>query len=283
MSAPASANTSSESPPTFNKDMTPEIAFLAQHSAHDFEAVLLRWEKIAAAANLRKTILADDEGGFPVIVFETSTTPDAESGLYLCAGVHGEEPAGVWGLIDWAEEHIEELRDSIGAVIFPCFNPSGLVANTRHDHAGRDLNRLFQDDSIPLMKAWRQFMADRKFRLALQLHEDYDARGIYMYELTREGEAFGNSVFQRIESIIPRDIRPEIEGNDFENGILLGTDIDIEERVEEELGGGYPEAIYVFISHAHFSLTFETPSEFSLWERVQSHRKFISEAISAAI
>ncbi len=263
--------------------MTPEQQFLSQHSAHDFDAAMLRWEKVATAANLRKTVLSEDEGGFPVIAFETSTPTNAATGLYLCAGVHGDEPAGVWALLEWAEENIDALLNSIGAVIFPCFNPSGLVANTRHDFANRDLNRLFQDPELPLINAWHEFMAGREFRLALHFHEDYDARGVYMYELSDEDEPFGERVMKGVESIIPREVRVEIDGSEFENAILTGRRDDIVGRVEEQLGGGYPEAIYVFLKYAHCAITFETPSEFSLWERVQAQRHFIEEAVAAGL
>ena len=63
--------------------------------------------------------------------------------LYLCAGVHGDEPAGVVGLLDWAQANTNILAKR-NVVIFPCFNPWGLENNMRYDADGADLNRLFQ-------------------------------------------------------------------------------------------------------------------------------------------
>ncbi|NNE94195.1 MAG: M14 family metallocarboxypeptidase [Verrucomicrobiales bacterium] len=268
--------------PVRSSKMTPEQEFLSRHSAHDYDAVLDRWREIAEAARLKEVILAHDEVGKPFVVYETQKRVDAETGTYLCAGVHGDEPAGVWGLIEWASANIDFLREN-GAVIFPCFNPSGLIGNTRHDSENRDLNRLFQDKSIPVLAAWHWFMKDRKIRLALHLHEDYDAQGIYLYELSREGETFGDAVLERVSTIIPRDPRDEIDGSDFENAVLLGFEDGIRERVETHLNGGYPEAIFLFLKMARYTLTFETPSEFSLWDRVQAHKKFIEEAIQEGI
>lgn len=250
--------------------------WLLNHSAHDFKEVRRRWRNLIEPCCLDESTLLDDND-FPVVAYRTRRKPDRENGLYLCAGVHGDEPAAVWGLLEWAEENVEFIRES-AAVIFPCFNPAGLLANTRHDDAGRDLNRLFQDRELPLMKRWHEFIGDDHFRIALLLHEDYDARGIYVYELTRKDISLGEPILSECESIIPREPRSHIDEVDFERGIMRKTE-EVVEHVDRELGGGYPEAIYVYLHHARFSLTFETPSEYSLWDRVQAQKQFIDSAI----
>ena len=105
-------------------------------------------------------------------------------------------------------------------MIFPCFNPWGLINNVRLDAEGRDLNRLFHDPGLPLMDAWQKFIGDQKFRIALHLHEDYDARGLYIYELGREGLEIGDAILQECESVIPRETRIDIEGLEFDRGVI---------------------------------------------------------------
>lgn len=254
--------------------------YLAQHSAHDPAELARRWSRLSQQGCLTESTLLDD-GEFSVVAYETRQSPGARNGLYLCAGVHGDEPAGPWGLLEWAEANVERLRDDFAAVIFPCFNPRGLAENTRRDASGTDLNRAFHDRANPLIAAWHRFMEGRKFRLALHLHEDYDARGIYLYELGQKDREIGEATLRKCEAVIPRDTRPRIDDGDFTNGLLRRTD-GIEEIVADRLGGGYPEAIYVHLHHAAFALTFETPSEFSLPDRIRAQRAFIDAAIGTA-
>ncbi|MCB1086080.1 MAG: M14 family metallocarboxypeptidase [Verrucomicrobiae bacterium] len=261
-----------------------EWRYLASHDAHDYAALLDRWRVLIEPCSLSEHTLSDQQG-VPVMALRTSTFDPAagreESGnVYLCAGVHGDEPAGVWGLLEWAETHPERLRD-LPAIILPCFNPWGLLNNRRHDEADRDLNRAFHLTEVPLIEAWRELVGDSGFRIALHLHEDYDARGVYLYELSQIDAEIGEASLLACETIIPREPRSEVDGAPFENG-LLRRGLDIERVVSEELGGGYPEAIWMFLKHAKAALTFETPSEYSLWRRVRAQRQFIEAALEAA-
>lgn len=257
-----------------------EAAYLAGHSGHDYEALMRRWSALIEPCCLAESTLFDG-GYYPVKSYRTRKKPTAENGLYLCAGVHGDEPAPVWALLEWAEGNVDFLRNS-AAVILPCFNPAGLVANTRADEFGRDLNRSFQERELPLFRTWHALMDGLRFRLALHLHEDYEALGIYLYELSVPEIDGGEAAMRACEAIIPRDPRTEIDDVPFRNGVMRRTE-GVRRIVDEELGGGYPEAIYVFLHHAACAYTFETPSEFSLWRRVRAHRRFLEASIAAAL
>jgi len=254
-----------------------EQRYLAGHCAHDYAALMERWGAVAEGAGWEAVILIE-HGGYPVVGFRSRGEWDDERGLYVSAGVHGDEPAGVWGLLEWAEGNVEALsRRSVLAL--PCFNPWGLVENRRSDHEGRDLNRLFNKMSPPLFKKWRSFVGKRQFRLALHLHEDYDAQGLYIYELGRRGCDYGGPILAKCESIIPIQSGAEIDGSPFKNGVLARKK-DFATIVDKKLeGGGVPEAIYLRMKCAQVALTFETPSEFSLYERVRAQRCFLEAAL----
>ena len=260
--------------------MSAEADYLASHGAHDYHALMGRWGAVAEAAGWRSEVLAE-HGGYPVVGFCSGGDWDDDRGLYVSAGVHGDEPAPVWGLLEWAEDNVRRLK-SRPLMVFPCINPWGLVENRRSDHEGRDLNRLFDRSSPPLFKAWRKFVGRRRFQLALNLHEDYDAQGIYVYELGRRGHDLGSAILEQCKSIIPVQGGTEIDGSPFEDGVLVRKQ-DFQNIVDKKLeGGGVPEAIYLRMHHVRFALTFETPSEFSLWKRVRAHRRFVEVAIDLA-
>lgn len=250
------------------------VAF--SHSGHDYGELLSRWEALATRAGWKLSILCE-EGGFPVIAIENDEALAGEpDGIYLSAGVHGDECAPVWGLLHWAESDPAILRTR-PVVIFPCLNPYGLVENTRRDHRGSDLNRCFENLECPLVHAWTAFLDGRRFALSLNLHEDYDAGGIYLYELARD-ESRGDELLTACESIIPREMAGTVDGSDFHHGLLTRSG-DLEKVVEEDLGGGYPEAILLFLRYCRDSYTFETPSEHDLARRVRAHEAFIAAAL----
>lgn len=245
-----------------------------QHSGHDYERLAARWVAVAESRGWRVTEWFRD-GEFPVLAVENEASSLRKpGGTYISAGVHGDECAPPWALIDWAEK--VELPDETPLLVFPCLNPYGFVENLRRNREGIDLNRHFQDAGIPVIRAWQEFLEGRRFDCAIHLHEDFDARGIYLYELARS-ESRGEEFLEACEEIIPRETAESVDGSDFENG-LLRRSIDEETLrrvVEEDLGGGWPEAIWLWLHHARDTFTFETPSEFALGDRIAAQRRYL--------
>lgn len=249
---------------------------LLSHSGHDYRLLLSRWEEVCQASGLCCETICE-VGEFPVVRVENKSAAAGErGGLYVSAGVHGDECAPVWALLEWVAAAPAILRER-PVTLFPCLNPIGLIENTRRDGSGVDLNRSFADSSQPVIAAWQAAIAGRRFDTSVNLHEDYDATGIYLYELTRR-ESEGDQLLLACERHLLRDSAIVIDGSDFENGLLVRT-TGIERVVEEQLGGGYPEAILLFLEYAEVSYTFETPSESDLLRRIAAHRAFL-EAVA---
>ncbi len=252
-----------------------ERAYLAGHRSHDPACLMRRWRSVAGKANLRIVDL-EAETSHPVVAL-SNRHPVPGAGLYLSAGIHGDEPAAVWGLLKWAEENVHFLRER-SVFILPCLNPWGLRNNRREDAEGRDLNRCFDHPEVPVIGAILELISFRNFTFAVSLHEDFDANGLYLYELARQGESLGSDLLQQAEEIIPRH-QGRVDGRAPRDGVLRRT------RgltgVVHEIGG-MPESIYLFLNGARSALTFETPSEYSLYRRVQCHLRFLEGVVSLA-
>jgi hypothetical protein len=247
--------------------------YLRGHRAHDVEGLLARWRNVATKAGLRWEEL---QPGLPLL--RSAGAWNEETAVYLSAGIHGDEPAGTEGLITWAESRIEWLRQG-SCFIVPCFNPDGLQANTRRTADGFDLNREFHHARHPLIAAWREAVDGLKFRLALCLHEDYDATGTYLYELGEGESSIGGACLDACAEFIPREAREEVEGWAMDRGLLYhGGDL---EELLGEMEEGLPEAIYLRVHHAPAVITFETPSEFGLDARVAAQVRCIDAALAA--
>lgn len=249
-------------------------ATLNGHRAHDCVLLTKRWAGLAVRSGLRWTRIAT-AGDHPVCCAESPAPKgDTRPTIYLSAGVHGDEAAAPWGLLEWGEANIPLLR-AHRFLIFPCLNPQGIRDNTRVDHRGIDINRTFHDAREPLIAAWRRVIGERAFSLALCLHEDYDAQGCYIYELTHRPGVLGDCILRDCGRIIPRDLRRRIDGRVARNGLII-------RRVPPVLRG-LPEAIVLHQIGAPITLTFESPSEYSLTDRVAVQKEFIRSALAHAL
>lgn len=201
----------------------------------------------------------------------------------IAAGVHGDEPAGPWALLQLAESG--ELDPAFSYRLWPCSNPTGFDAGTRESVDGVDLNRTFgRGGGSPEARAIVTANRDRKFALSLDLHEDCDAAGFYCYEYG--GEAIGTAVVAALDAagiaVDPLDGTFETAGplDDAacrrERGRILA-----DPRAEATLLGGLSYSLAMVRHAAAHALTFESPGR-AAWEaRLTTHRTAVRAAIGA--
>ena len=244
---------------------------LANHRAHDYRALVREWRALAKEAGLKMQAFARVGGHLPVYVLRTKDAAnDRRPTIYLSAGIHGDEAAAPWGLLAWARENVALLKEG-RFLIFPVLNPHGLILNTRADQDGTDLNRSFNVPGHPLITVWRQFVEGREFSLALCLHEDYDGQGCYLYELSPRSPVVGHAILNDCSLVLPIDQRKRIDGRAAKGGLIV--------RRELPEMPGHPEAIVLHLMGTPLTLTFESPSEFSLHDRIEAQKTFIRSAL----
>ncbi len=241
------------------------------HRVHDYRHLVARWRRVARAGRVRLRPLASEDG-FDLFYMETPRLAQTK-GLYISAGIHGDEPAGPEALLQWAERNTARLAE-LPLLLFPCLNPWGLRNNIRTDSEGRDLNRLFHLDTHPVVAAVRKITRPHRFQIALPMHEDYDAQGVYLYEVPRGKCGFGDALLQRAAKILPPDPRRKIDDSPSTQGL-------IRRRVSPAKFAkmGYPEAIWLHHFHSEHTFTFETPSEAALDLRVRAHMAVLDECV----
>jgi murein peptide amidase A len=133
----------------------------------------LRLREVACVGAARTLLLA--EGGDPALPV-----------VALSAGVHGDEPVGPWALHAVVRDRLLDPRFSYR--IWPCLNPTGFAAGTRENAEGVDVNRTFgRGGHSPEAKAVLTANRDRRFALTIDLHEDHEAGGFYLYETLPSG------------------------------------------------------------------------------------------------
>jgi hypothetical protein len=231
-------------------------------SPHSYRDLVKRWKDVALRAGVKWRPLCEADGE-RLYYIETPAARGAEP-VYLSAGIHGDEAGSTEALLAWAELEVKRLA-RWPLLIFPCLNPWGLQNNIRTDASGLDLNRSFHTDH-PTVMALKRVVGTRRLQMCLHLHEDYDGEGMYVYELSRDGQ-WAESLLSAAESWIPPDPRGSIDISRAKGGVVR------RKRVTRNtfLKRGYPEAVWLFFAHTDHAFTIETPSEFALERRVAAH------------
>ena len=73
--------------------------YLRQHRAHDVRALLRAWRK-AIKGTPFQVATPGKKDGFPLIQVGNGKPSDLP-GFYVSTGIHGDEPAPPWGLLEW--------------------------------------------------------------------------------------------------------------------------------------------------------------------------------------
>jgi protein MpaA len=203
--------------------------------------------------------------------------------ITIAAGIHGDEPAGPWALLELVESG--SLNRAYSYRLWPCTNPVGFAAGTRGGADGIDLNRTFgRGGSSPEARAILTSNRDRAFVLSLDLHEDCDARGFYCYEYGN-GELGSAAIAALDAQALPVDPLeatlatagplPETACR-RERGRIVGDHL-----AEGALLGQLSYSLAIARRRVRHVLTFESPSN-AAWElRLAIHRTAVRAAIAA--
>ena len=195
--------------------------------------------------------------------------PDpARSGprVYISAGIHGDEPAGPLAVRRLLEK--DAWPPHLDLWICPCLNPTGFP--------GVDLNPQYRDPTAPETIAHVRWLeAQPNFDLSLCLHEDWESRGFYLYELNPDQRPpLGERVVEQVKTVCPIDSSELIEGRAARQGVIR-PDIDPGARPD------WPEAFFLITRKSRQSCTLEAPSDFPLPVRVAALVSGVNAALGS--
>lgn len=223
----------------------------------------------------------------------TSTQTDAPL-IYVSAGIHGDEPAGVECAIRFIELLSDGTHDNYSTfpfgrynwLISPCDNPYGYEHNVRENADGYDLNRMF---GIPNQCSETAFIAESlmqthsqhsnkkvcnkvSIKLSLDLHEDIDSNGFYLWERrTSTCIPIGSIVVQSVQEICPIYKVKMVEEHRNKNGVITLLD-----KVTTK---GWTRGRYLAEKINTRCLILETPTHLDLQTRISVHMTAIQAAV----
>ena len=263
------------------------------------DKVVLPLKKNVAGHRLIKAgRVTTDAGVQPLYTALTRNFPGDLPRVILSAGIHGEEPAGVYALLEFMNRSIARYLGHFSFLILPCLNPYGFTRGVRYGSGAADLNRSFDNGAgLPEVAAVKDLLNryPGPYQLAIDLHETdtYMPRGemfavedipagFYMYETTPSGHMmFGPTILKAISTAgYPITSRRSVYGAECRNGLIAATSPD---------APGYP-ALPEFNStldwymlknnYTHHSITIETPTAWPLRRRIAAHKKALICALN---
>lgn len=160
----------------------------------------------------------------PRFVFQRTQVIKRRIRLGIFAGIHGDEPAGILGLMDFVREldHDPELGREYELSIYPLCNPSGFLAGTRESASGKDLNREFwRNSDQPEVQLLEKEITRKNFDGIIALHSDDTSAGFYGFARDRLiSEQMLSPALEAAERFLPRDTNDIIDGFHAVNGII---------------------------------------------------------------
>jgi hypothetical protein len=240
----------------------------------DWHAFLRGWTHEADVRGFQSETVAE-VGGYPILA---STKGDpSKPCVYLSSGIHGDEPSGPNALLALLKEGY--FDDRFHWLICPALNPTGLVAGTRENRDGIDMNRDYCVCETREVCSHIDWLKRQKVpALFLSLHEDWETSGFYFYEINLgEKRHFHEEILSAAGAhFVPE---PELMIDDHEvtaPGWIYHSE-------HPDLPEGWPEAIYLAKRGCPLSLTFETPSGGEFVSRVACHQAVVRRAIECAL
>ena len=227
---------------------------------------------------------------YPLYCLHYNAEDSDAASIYLSAGIHGDEPAGVECAIRILELLADEQRNGItfpfdqyNWIISPCDNPYGYERDIRENAAGIDLNRMFENPNISTETTFiaeslfqTQEHNNTKIQLALDLHEDRDSNGFYLWERRASTTLpIGNEVAHKVGKVCAINQQPEIEDHNNENGVIT--------LLDSVTTKGWTRGRFLAEQMQTRCLILETPTALELETRIKAHMLAIQTAVKQAI
>ncbi len=227
--------------------------------------------------------------GAPRVLLVAECGPSTAPTIAIHAGVHGDEPAGAWALYELVRDGLLDPRFAYR--LWPCVNPTGFAAGTRTNSDNHDINRSFsRGGTTPEARAIVTANRDRHFVLSLDLHEDHEATGFYVYEPTRDRTAHYGALV--VAAMHAAGFPVQEFGTSFDLGNPPGAEsvqflspglVISNARAESAFfAGALPWSLAVMRRAADAALTLESPRTLSWEHRIATLRTAVVTAIAHA-
>jgi predicted double-glycine peptidase/predicted deacylase len=242
--------------------------------------------------------VATDAGVQPIVAVLTRNYRSDLPRIILSAGIHGEEPAGVYALLEFISRGITRFLGDFSFLILPCINPYGFTRGVRYGSGITDLNRSFENGAgLPEVTAVKDLLRQfpGPYRLAVDLHETdtYMPRGkdlsvenipagFYMYETTRSGQpVLGPAILKEFRTAgYPISRRRSVYGTECHDGLIASLPPDNPDYPPLPEFNGTLDWYLLNNSYTDHFIATETPTAWPLKQRIAAQKKALMVALN---
>ena len=201
-------------------------------------------------ANTTQIHTLSEDSSYPLFCVHYTPQQTNAALIYVSAGIHGNEPAGV----ECAIRLIELLADDTQHYAYPFPQFQHAQKQTNHNTIGKS----------------------GTIELALDLHEDTDSDGFYLWERRASTcHPIGGSVVKNVESVCAINREPWIEEHRNENGMIT--------LLDTVTTKGWTRGRYLAEQIKTRCLILETPTQSDLETRINVHMMAIQSAVKHAL
>ena len=234
-----------------------------EDQVRDYEKVVRRIESLTGVdRSLARLGIVEGYPIYCVNIYRDDSLPT----IFVNGGTHGDEPAGVEAALAFLESDQASWLNQFQFCVIPCLNPHGYVHNNRANAQGVDINWAYLETDVPEIVLIRNFVCGKRFQAVIDLHEDWESSGYYLYELFRGRKPVGKLIADRVSGACPLNEDEEIEGEKASHGVIH-PDLEVGRRKRRE---GIPIGLFVD-GFTDYLVTLETPTDQDLNIRIRSH------------
>ena len=226
-------------------------------------------KKVCKATNV-KAVPIGAIGRYKFLKMEIN--PEAERTVLITAGIHGDEPAGPYGILKWLME--SSCPEDIRIICLPLTNPTGFDDHDRHNANGRDLNRGFNKKMKPSkeLEYIQEAINGESISMLLSLHEDRGHGGVYLYHAGVDTDAC-EELLAHCGKLIPVVSEESIYGDPCYDGMIEVSRTNSDPKHRNSLEN-------TLQSLGVAQITFETPALADLDLRCEVHKRVIDYVIN---
>ncbi|MGO8701768.1 MAG: succinylglutamate desuccinylase/aspartoacylase family protein [Limisphaerales bacterium] len=160
----------------------------------------------------------------PRYLFIGPRSGDTPTRIGIFAGIHGDEPEGVYAAIRFLTflEQYPDLAAGYCLSVYPVCNPTGFEDNTRHSRRGKDINRKFwRNTTEPETRLLQTELKAHSFHGIISLHIDDTSDGFYgIVGGATLTENLIKPALKAADAFLPLDTRALIDGFPAEDSVV---------------------------------------------------------------
>lgn len=193
--------------------------------------------------------------------------------IAILSGLHGNEPAGPYGVYDFLQDNSDQ--NICNLFLVPLLNPHGFNRHIRRDANKSDMNRQWDDSSRKLINRLKKLFKGKNFDFVLSLHEDDSVEGFYVYG----GKTISNSQLQIVANILKTHLPPIEDGEIYGDPVYKG----IVEESNEDKPKHYKSLEFFFDKIKVPNVTIEISGSLPLDQRIKIYSQFLTKFLKRLV